>query len=409
MTNSRKWAVIVLLFFGVLVSYMDRGNLSIAAVPLMKDFGMSPASMGTLLSSFFWTYAFFQLPAGFLVDRFGMRMTYGLAFLFWSLASTATGFATSAGQILAARLALGMGEAVAPLASMAFIKQNFNDQQRGLPTAIYISGMTLGPAIGAFAGTALLEWYGWRTMFIVTGLAGCVWLLPWLLVAPKGTAATSSSHAVATGPVNYSRVFGTSIFWALTLSIFVYSYFWYFVLTWVPSYLVIAHGFSTLKMGATVGIPLVIMSGVSLVSGTLSDWAAAKLGSPLAVRRMFVCSGFIVASSVLSLLVITNRALVLPIFIVSLCGLGIAGGNYWAMSQMVSPPPLIGRTIGYQNTIAQIAGVVAPILTGFLLGPTKDFTTAIIVAGLCPLIAAVTVFLLLRQSGIEKFHESLGY
>lgn len=402
-----RWAVMTLLFFGILVSYMDRGNLSIAAVPLMKDFGMSATSMGTLLSAFFWTYAIFQMPAGYLVDRFGIRLTYAAAFALWSLASAATGLATSPFQILAARLALGLGEAVAPLASMAYIKQNFNDQERGFPTALYISGMTLGPALGAFAGTALLEWYGWRVMFIVTGLAALVWLLPWFLFAPRGV--TRIQRETPAGPIHFGRLLRSSIFWALTISIFVYSYFWYFVLTWVPSYLVLTHGFSNLQMGATVGIPLVAMSAVSLGSGSLSDWAVKKAGAALTVRKIFVCCGFLVASSVLLLLVIPLKALVMPIFILSLCGLGIAGGNYWALSQMASPPELIGRAIGYQNTIAQVAGVVAPILTGFLLGPSKDFTTAILVAGLCPLIAAAAVYSLIRQTGIQRLQESLGH
>src|SRR3954470_11976062 len=108
----RRWVVVGLIFFGILISYVDRGNLAIAAPGIMRDFNMSPAAMGTLLSSFFWTYAVFQIPAGYLVDRFGMRLVYAAAFLIWSLASAAVGVAQTAGQILALRLVLGLAESV---------------------------------------------------------------------------------------------------------------------------------------------------------------------------------------------------------------------------------------------------------------------------------------------------------
>ena len=171
----RRWIVVGLLFFGILISYVDRGNLAIAAPRLMQDFNLSPSSMGTLLSSFFWTYAVFQIPSGYLVDRFGIRAVYGAAFLVWSLASAGVGLAQTAGQILALRLALGLAESVGPLASLAYIKRNFEENRQGLPSAIYVSGLTAGPAVGALLGGALLQWQGWRALFLVTGLAGCLW------------------------------------------------------------------------------------------------------------------------------------------------------------------------------------------------------------------------------------------
>src|ERR1700686_3208341 len=106
-----RWGMIGLLFFAILINYIDRGNLSIAAVPLMHDFGVSAGRMGSLLSAFFWTYALLQVPAGYMVDRFGLKWTYGAAFLLWSVASAAVGFANSFTQILLLRLLLGVGEA----------------------------------------------------------------------------------------------------------------------------------------------------------------------------------------------------------------------------------------------------------------------------------------------------------
>ncbi len=168
-------------------------NLAIAAPLLMRDFNLSPAAMGTLLSSFFWTYAVFQIPSGYLVDRFGIRLVYAAAFLIWSLASAAVGVAQTASQILALRLVLGLAESVGPLASIAYIKRNFEENRQGLPTAIYVSGLTMGPAVGTLLGGALLHWQGWRSLFLLTGLAGCLWLPFWLLLGPREPVSTKLS------------------------------------------------------------------------------------------------------------------------------------------------------------------------------------------------------------------------
>ena len=186
--DRRKWAIVGLLFVAVLINYIDRGNLSIVAVPLMKDFGISTVSLGTLLSAFFWTYTFLQIPVGFMVDRFGLKWAYAIAFLIWSLASAAVGIASSFGQILAFRLLLGVGESVAQPASLAYIRQNFDEDQQGLPSAIYLAGMMIGPATGAFVGAAMLESMDWRSLFIYTGLGGLVWLIPWIWLMPSSSA-----------------------------------------------------------------------------------------------------------------------------------------------------------------------------------------------------------------------------
>ena len=150
--RERRWWVVGLLFLAILINYVDRGNLSIVAVPLMKDFSLSPATMGTLLSSFFWTYAALQIPAGMLLDRYGLRGTYAVAFSLWSMATAAVALTGSFGQILACRLLLGVGEAVAAPASLAYIRRSFRQDESGLPTALYTTGMMLGPAVGSLVG-----------------------------------------------------------------------------------------------------------------------------------------------------------------------------------------------------------------------------------------------------------------
>jgi len=405
--GTRRWAVIALLFLAVLVNYVDRGNLSIVAVPLMKEFGMSPVSLGTLLSAFFWTYTLLQIPVGFVVDRFGLKWAYAIAFLIWSVASAAVGIASSFGQVLAFRLLLGVGESVAQPASLAYIRQNFDEDQQGLPSAVYLTGMMIGPAAGAFLGAALLQTLGWRELFIYTGLGGLLWLIPWLWLVPAGRQKpTRTDDRVV--HLEWSRLLANPTCWGITFGAFFYSYFWYFCLTWLPSYLVMTHGLSFLKMGAYTGVPLLGMAIVSMIAGRAADRIISRGKRPLLVRRAFVVSGFAAGSTLLLLLVVHSVTAVFAVLVCSLLGLGLASANYWAMTQTISPARVIGRVIGYQNTIANLAGICAPILTGYLVGETKNFRVAILFAGVALLLACAAFAFLVTPKGAEEFRTVVG-
>lgn len=412
--NARRWSVVGLIFLGILISYVDRGNASIVAVPLMKEFSLTPAQTGLLLSSFFWTYALFQVPAGYLIDRFGIRTAYAMALFAWSLAGAASGWATSFTHLLLLRLVLGMGEAVSPLASLSYIKQNFEEKQQGLPTSIYIAGLTAGPGVGAFLGGRLLEQFGWREVFLFTGLAGLVWLVPWWLLAPKGKPGAPAAAAAAAAtppapPLPLGVLLRSPAIWGLWLATFCYSYFWYFVLSWVPPYLVLTHGFTNREMGNTMARALFGMAAVNLASGWLCDTLIRKTGrASMFWRKAFVCTGFVCGGSTLLLLLTAGRGSVVLILAGAMGGAGIGAGTLWALSQMAGPKHLIGRVLGLQNTIAQFAGILAPSLTGFLLGPERNFTVAILIAGLGPLIAAVSILIGVRQREVERLHTALS-
>ncbi len=387
---SRRWVVLVLIFFGILISYVDRGNLSIAAVEIMRDFGFSAALMGTLLSCFFWTYGVFQVPAGLFVDRYGIRNVYALGFLIWSLASASIALSAGFGSILGSRLVLGMAESIGPLASMAFIRRTFAPAEQGFPTSVYIAGQTLGPALGAWLGTILLNAFGWRPMFAVTGLFALIWLVPWLVFAPRdgapAAAAQPAPHPAARVIVSHAG------FWTLSSCAFLLSYFWYFVLTWVPAYLRMVHGFTSLEMGRIMAVPLAAMAVTSLGGGFFADRAARRWNSAIRARVVFAASGLIGASSLLALRFAPDRSWALPVLFVAMCSFGVASSSYWALVQATAPAALIGRSIGYLNTIAQVAGAAAPQITGWLIGPSHRFGPAIIIAGLCPAVACLALF-----------------
>jgi MFS family permease len=391
--TNRRWIVLALVFLGIVVNYIDRGNLSIAAPSIMRDFRIAPATMGVLLSAFFWTYGIFQIPAGAFVDRFGIRRAYAVGFLVWSLASAAIALSRGTPDVIGMRLVLGLAESIAPLASLSFIRNNFAGKDQGLPTSIYIAGQNIGPALGALVGALLLDRFGWRMMFAITGLGALVWLPCWLVAAPSdGTRAARQAEKAADDLAapqlwTWRMLLTNRTFWAMSFAIFLSSYYWYFVLTWVPSYLILSRGFSTLGMGKVVSTALFTMAVVNVFAGALVDKVAARIGV-FRARVWFAVVGYVGTSAVLLLLVAPDRSWALPILTFSMCATGIGNSNYWTIAQHLPPKNMVGRTIGFLNTIGQTAGIAAPILTGIILGPQKHFGPAILVAGVCPVLAA---------------------
>lgn len=383
----RRWIVLALIFFGIVISYIDRGNLSIAAPSIMRDFGIAPSAMGVLLSAFFWTYGAFQIPAGALVDRFGIRRAYAAGFLVWSIASASIALSRGRGDIIGMRMVLGLAESIGPLASLTFIRDNFQGEDRGLPTSIYIAGQSVGPALGALVGTILLDRFGWRMMFAVTGLGALIWLPGWLFTVPSdGTRVVHQAEALSDW--TWRAVVCSRVFWALSCCIFLASYYWFFVLTWVPSYLVVSRGFTTLEMGRFISTGLFTMAVSNVIAGYAADKLAARWGV-FRIRVLFGAAGYLGTAAILLLLVVRDRAWVLPIFTLSMCATGTGNSSFWAIAQQVSPKNMAGRTIGYLNTLAQVAGAVAPVVTGWILGPQKQFGPAILVAGVCPVLAGL--------------------
>jgi len=406
---SRRWVVVGLIFAGILISYIDRGNLGIAAPSIMKEFGFSTSSMGLLLSAFFWTYAVFQIPAGTIIDRVGIRVIYAIAFVLWSLASSAIGFSRGLTEILVLRMLLGLAESVGPIASMSFIRRNFTGAEVGLPIGIYIAGQNLGPAAGTLLGTQLIEHLGWRAMFIITGLGALVWLPGWLWFAPRddGRSTATPSTAAPTAPIPWGEVAGMTAFWAMPLCIFLSSYFWYFLLSWVPTYLTSSRGFNTTEMGHVLSTPLFAMAAANIVAGAIADRLVRQGSSVFRVRLWFCAAGYLGSGTLLLLLVLQNRATVLPVLLVAVCATGIGNANYWAIAQQAAPSNLVGRTIGYLNTISQIAGAAAPLITGWILGPDKQFGVALAIAGISAPLAAVCL-LLTGANGLERMRKALG-
>jgi MFS transporter, ACS family, D-galactonate transporter len=403
---KQRWIVLALIFLGILISYIDRGNLSIAAVAMMRDFRLPPSAMGVLLSAFFWTYAIFQIPSGLIVDRMGIRRTYGAAFLIWSLASAAMALSRNSTEILSLRLLLGLAESVAPIASLAYIRRNFSAPEQGLPVSIYLSGQTLGPACGALLGSFLIVRFGWRAMFAITGLGATLWVPVWLYFTPRRSASATEKPREEP-PWAWSRILSSRAFWAMSACVFFLSYYWYFVLTWMPSYLVMVRGFSTFDMGRIFSLPLFLMALINPAAGWIADQVVAETGRVFHTRLWFAGVGLLGATSILLLDVLPGRGPVLPVLMLSMCSFGVANSSYWVIAQHTPSAAMVGRAIGYLNTISQLGGILAPLITGWTLGPQRHFEVALLIAGSCPVVAALLIWLA-GPKGLENLKAQLA-
>jgi len=366
--SLRKWGMVLILSTGIIIAYIDRANLSVAlATPEFRSaFQLTDSSRGLLNSVFFWSYALLQIPAGWLVDRYGVRKTYAIGFFFWTLVSAATGFVDNVYQLVAVRLLLGAGESVGAPASLRWIRWNCTERERGRAVGIYMAGTKIGSAIGVPIAAFLITGYGWRAMFIICGLGGFLWLMVWIFLAKDHEKRLPVSAENPDLEISFARLMASRTVWGILLGTFSYGYFLYFCVTWLPSYLIENRHLALDSMGFYVLFSFGGMAIVAILSGWLADWMISRGTEPAATRKAFTIVGFVLASTEVFGAWTGSQTLALFFAAFSLAGLGLATANYWALTQTLVPGKAMGRIAGIQNCASNLGGVAAPILTGWL-------------------------------------------
>lgn len=376
-SGSRRWYVIAVLSMGMVVAYMHRTNIPVALTvdDFKRLFSLTDADRGLLNSAFFWSYAALQIPAGWVVDRYGVKYPYAIGFFFWSLVSAGMAMCTSMAQLFVLLFFLGVGESVVAPASMRWIRFHFAEKERGLAVGLYMTGTKLGPAIGLPTAAWLISQYGWRALFIILGFGSLVWLVPWMLLVKNDDRQLEKKSTAAAKeiPIPFSRIMASPVIWGTIIGTFCYMYFVYFCLQWMPAYFVEQRNLSLTSMGLYSFFSFGGMAGMAALAGWLADRMIARGGDPVKVRKGFTIAGFLVASTEVFGAVSSNVNVALFFAVFSLTGLGLATANYWALTQTLVPGGAIGRIVGVQNCAANLPGVVAPILTGWLKQVTGSY------------------------------------
>jgi ACS family D-galactonate transporter-like MFS transporter len=380
--------VLGLLAVSVFINYIDRGNLSLAAPYLKDELGISATQLGILLSAFFYTYASLQPLAGWLVDRFNVNWIFAGGFFIWSAATAATGLVHTFAALFILRLLLGVGESVAYPSYCKIFTLHFPEEHRGLANAIISAGLVLGPGVGILFGGVLMARFGWRPFFIVLGLVSWLWLLPWLRWMPKKPLSVrpedSSRHNRSAG-ITLSEFVRLRSAWGSCIGLFCYDYAVYFLITWLPFFLMRERNFSANNMAKIGGVAYLCGACSATLCGWLSDrWIRAG-GTPTLVRKTFTAGGLALAGIFVGLAAFGGKSNCIAALILGVTSFGISSSNIWAITQTLAGPEAAGRWTGYQNLVGNLSGVVAPTLTGFVLDHTGHFYWAFVILTLIAL------------------------
>ena len=367
--------VLGLLVISICINYIDRGTLSVAAPFLAKDLQFNGTQLGKLFSAFFWTYALFQLVAGWLVDRYDVRWVLGLGFLIWSLSTSLTGLAGSFAAIFAFRLLLGMGESVAYPSYSRILAGSCPERHRGKANALIDAGSKCGPAMGVLIGGLVINQYGWRALFIALGLGSLAWLAPWAVWGPRPANPRQGHRQWSPGILAILRRRDA---WGTFLGLFCVNYAWYFLVFWLPSYLVMERHFSAKMMAIFGSMPFWGVALSSIAGGWASDLWIAHGGSPTRVRKTFAAGGMLLSTLLLPAALVRDPSMCMVLLILASLLFGLFTSNIWAITQTLAGPEAAGKWTGWQNMFGNFAGIVAPWVTGRIVDATGQFLLAFV-------------------------------
>jgi len=392
--------LVLLLSTVLLVNYVDRGNLATAAPLIQAELHLSNTQLGFLLSAFFYTYVTAMTPAGWLGERYGAHRILGAGVAIWATATFLTGFAGGFVSLLLLRLMLGVGESAGFPCTSKLIAVAVEPARIGTANGLIAFGYLMGPSIGTFVGGLLMSSIGWRPVFMLFGALSLLWLWPWSRVrvaepAPRGAAARPERPT-------FGEILRERGLWGVSLGLFGTNYNFYFILAWLPQYLISARGFSLQLMASVAGVAYLVNAVAALTSGWAVDrWGRAG-GSVSKLYKTIMAANHVTSIAAMAgmvLLPVTGSVVCLFAYeIVS----GLASPGVYAISQIMAGPKASGRWVGVQNTCGNFAGILAPAITGILVDATGNFASAFALAGLVNILGIVGwVFILPRISPLR--------
>ena len=403
-----QWIAVGLATFAIVVNYIDRSTLAVGNLKIREEFGISATEIGLLQSVWSVTYAVFQIPIGFLLDRLGPGYLVGCALVVWSVAQGAGGFATTYVQLLISRSALGASESPAFPGAVRVTSDWFHIKDRGRPTGVYNSGGSIGPAIAPPLLTAIMLAFDWRVMFIAMGLVGVVGSGIWFLLYrdPKKATLEQVDHdyladnRANANPVEmrqWGRLFRFRSMWGLMLGAFCGGYAVWMYQTWLPAYLEMQQHISIKNTGYLASIPLICSIIGAISGGYVSDRMASRGVELVASRRLPSILGLCL-SGLFTFIAATattpTQAVILISCAMYFLAFGIAGK--WTMITAVAPQSYCTSVASIQNFGGYLGGTVSPLLTGYVVDKTGSFVIALTIGAGMTIASAVLLQTLVR-------------
>jgi MFS family permease len=397
-----RWVLVALLVIGGVVNYLDRANLSIANTTISKEFGLSSTQMGLLLSAFAWPYALANLPAGYLVDRFGPKRMYAWAAGLWSLVAMVSATAGSYGALYAARVALGVAEAPFFTSSLKVNERWFAQNERALPISIVNTGSQIANALAPPLLTTLMLVLGWRGMFITIGALGILIVLAWLRVyrdptlreqmVIKGEKVESRAPVATEKKAGWGQLFRQRNTYFMVIGAFGIFYTVWVYLTWLPSYLETSRGFSLSTTGWLASVPFLCGIAGVLFGGFLSGRLIRRGVSPVMSRKIPIAAGAaLAAGAVLPVAYVENTPLAITLLSVGYFAAQVPIGCLWTLASDVAEPHQVASLGAIQNFGGFLGAALAPIVTGAILdGTGGNYNYVFLVGGVLLLIGGAS-------------------
>jgi MFS family permease len=370
-----------LLFAASLINYFDRQTLSFAMPLIAKDFNLDEAKQGVLLSAFFWTYTYLQIPIGLCVDRFNLRWLYAGAFLLWSVAQGLTGFAGSIAVFIGCRMLLGIGECIYLAGGTKVVSLLFPLSQRGLPCGLFDAGTRTGLVLEGLTIGLLLSAFGWRITFMIVGFAALLWLIPWFLATPARLQDLSPEDEGKR--LSWRQIGGllrNRDLLGVLLGYFCFDYFWYFLISWLPSYFVKVRGVTILEAGVRASLPFMVFGLCQPLGGWIADRLVRRGWEPARARKTIISGAFLSGLLIIPAAFTSSKDVAL-LLIAGGCLVGLSTANQLLLLQGCTPPRQIGLAVGIYNFTGNMAGIIQPLVTGWVIKMSGgSYSTAFIVA-----------------------------
>lgn len=384
-------SLIWLIFASIALNYIDRGAVSVAGPLIQKDLGLTATGYGIIVSAFYWTYVPAQTAAGWLADRVSVHRLMAAGVAIWALATMLTGLAGGVASLIMLRLAMGIGEGVAfPCGSKIIAR--VPTERRSTANVALSGGIALGPFIGTIAGGLLLTQFGWRAMFTIFGAITLLWLIPW---ASRRAEVDGPADAAPSAAAPWRELLGLPAIWAMVLLHFCGSYGFYFLIAWLPLWLVNDRGFDIANMAVITGLVYLVQAASGFATARLADSMIMRGADASTTRRrmLFAC----VTIGIIGLLTLAGTqstpALIGWLVIASL-GIGPIPNLLFTFGQTLSGPASAGRWIGVQSGLGNMSGVIGPIVTGMIVdsqGYAPAFVLTACVVGFGTLAFALVV------------------
>ena len=405
--HDYRWMILIIMFFGSILNYLDRVNLSIANTTIAEEFGLGPVEMGLLLSAFMWSYAFANLPAGWLLDRYGIKSIFLWSTIAWSVSTIAGGFAQGFMSMYVVRIILGIAEAPFFICSGRFTKTHFAENERGTASSVINMGPKIANGFAPPLLTFMLIGLGWRSMFISVGAVGFLIALLWLKYyredpgagleadkkpAPAGARSKAVFFAILKHPTT----------WWFNLGNIGTSYVFWLYFTWLPTYLTTARGMTLTRAGWVATVPFIAGVAAVPIGGYMSDYLV-KRGMDLIRARLAPTVGgcLLAAIAVAPLNYIQDTGIAVALMTLSLFAGALRVGVLWALVGDIAPSEVVGTFGGIQNFANFVGAALAPIGTGLILKMTNSYNHVFSVSAVLCALGAVSYIMIKRKITAE--------